>query len=47
MQILSYLEELKQNLRDGKTEVCCFDNHDIEMDSDIFEENGDPIAAAV
>ena len=47
VQILSDFEELKQNLVDGKTEVCCFDNHNIEMDSSIFEDNGDPVTAAI
>ena len=45
-QIISHLDELMQNLGENDTKVCCFENHDIAMDSVVFEDNGDPVAAA-
>ena len=33
-------------MRENNTKICCFDNHDIDIESAVFEENGDPVAAA-
>ena len=33
-------------MRENNTKLCCFDNHDIDIESAVFENNGDPVAAA-
>ena len=33
-------------MRENNTNLCCFDNHDIDIDNVVFENNGDPVAAA-
>jgi hypothetical protein len=46
LKTLSDLDQLRQDLRDGTSEICCFDNHDIVTDNAVFEDNGDPVVAA-
>ena len=46
LQIVTDFQQLLQNLQDSRTDLCCFQNHKIEADSAIFEDNGDPVAAA-
>ena len=40
------LEELLQKIEDGTSDLCCPENHDITLESAVFEHSGDPTAAA-
>lgn len=47
LKIVSDVIELHQNAREGVGETCCFDDHDILIESSVFDEvDGGPVAAA-
>ena len=44
MQVHSDVEDLLRNIKDGTSDECCFDNHNITTGSLVFEIEGDTVA---
>ena len=47
LQTLREVNELQHNLREGNSEYCCVNNHEIMIEYSFFDEDhGGPLAAA-
>ncbi|CAI8019330.1 hypothetical protein GBAR_LOCUS11627, partial [Geodia barretti] len=46
LQIIIDFEELQQRLRDGTSEFCCFDNHNVLVENAVFQNSQDAVTVA-
>ena len=46
LQIIIDFEELQQRLRDGASEFCCFDNHNVLVENAVFQNSQDAVTVA-
>ena len=46
LQIIIDFEELQQRLRDGTSELCCFDNHNVMVENAVFQNSQNAASVA-